>query len=138
MSVPQMPHAATLMRTSPSPTSGTGTSSTWTTPLSRKTPARIVFGMGPTELSVSDAVPILLCGRDLFYFRRCDAWPVLRDCLNISIQKIRQRFTGGAALPSKLNQQGNAVWTEANFFEQAAHFQMAMGIENTAKINGQI
>src|SRR5271163_1442572 len=46
MSVPQIPHAATLIKTSLRPTSGTGTSSTRTMPFSRYTPARMVLGTG--------------------------------------------------------------------------------------------
>src|SRR5208337_1411652 len=57
MSVPQMPQAATLINTSPSPTSGTGTSSTRTTPFSRNTPARIVLGIGSNVLTCSTTVP---------------------------------------------------------------------------------
>src|SRR6266849_4124487 len=57
MSVPQIPQAATLIKTSPSPTSGTGTSSTRTIPFSRYTPARIVLGIGPIVLTCSTTVP---------------------------------------------------------------------------------
>src|SRR6266849_8448515 len=56
MSVPHTPQAATLMSTSRSPTSGTGTSSTRTTPVSRNTPARIVFGIGPSVCKASTTV----------------------------------------------------------------------------------
>src|ERR1700730_5662074 len=60
MSVPQMPHAATLIRTSPSETSGTGTSSTCTIPFSRYTPARMVLGIGPPVFRTSTTVPVRL------------------------------------------------------------------------------
>src|SRR5260221_1984160 len=58
MSVPQTPQAATLISTSPGPTSGTGTSSTRTTPLSRYTPARMVLGIGPSVRTESRAVAL--------------------------------------------------------------------------------
>src|SRR5271157_2094339 len=57
MSVPHTPHAATLISTSPSRTSGTGTSSTRTTPFPRNTPARIVFGIGPNVFTCSTTTP---------------------------------------------------------------------------------
>src|ERR1700721_2775865 len=100
MSVPQIPHAATLMRTSPSPTSGTGTSSTRTTPFSRKTPARMVFGMGPIEVKVSDAVPMLLMSpRPLLFSegRRASSFARLHKCSDPkNPQKIfPQRDSGG-------------------------------------------
>src|SRR5262249_2554330 len=75
MSVPQTPQAATLISTSPSPTSGTGTSSTRTTPFSRNTPARMVLGMGPSARAGSNVVLARLIG-----LQPPDAWPVLRTC----------------------------------------------------------
>src|SRR5258708_36483033 len=60
MSVPQTPQAATLINTSPGPTSGTGTSSTRTTPLSRYTPARMVLGTGPRARTASRIVLVML------------------------------------------------------------------------------
>src|SRR5216683_1557312 len=71
MSVPQTPQAATLIRISLGPTSGTGTSSTRTTPLSRYTPARMVFGTVqrvPAD-SVSDGVAVI-ARRPLHLFPR--------------------------------------------------------------------
>src|SRR5271155_3169829 len=66
MSVPQMPQAATLIRTSPVATSGTGTSSTRTMPFSRKTPARMVLGIGPRDCDVSSVLLAwLICSQPL-------------------------------------------------------------------------
>src|SRR5271156_2563051 len=74
-----MPQQATLINTSLIPTSGTGTSSTRTTPFSRYTPARMVFGTGViwllepevAEVAVLTAA-ILPC--DLLPWRR--HWPI--------------------------------------------------------------
>src|SRR5580704_2179621 len=66
MSVPQIPQAATLIRTSPVATSGTGTSSTRTTPFSRKTPARMVLGTGPKIPTLSATVPLALISPQSF------------------------------------------------------------------------
>ena len=67
-----------------------------------------------------------------------DSRPVLGDRGNVAIQKIRERFGSGAALTSKLDQQGNAIRTEAYFFEQAAHFQVAARIKDAREIDGQV
>src|SRR5215472_2640907 len=75
MSVPQTPHAATLISTSPSPTSGTGTSSTRTMAFSRKTPARMVLGMGPSERADSKVGLVRVIERQPPH-----AWLVLRTC----------------------------------------------------------
>src|ERR1700738_5231624 len=63
MSVPQIPHAATLISTTRSPTSGTGTCSTRTIPFSRYTPARMTSGMGPRVLFDSRVARDPLIGR---------------------------------------------------------------------------
>src|SRR5579862_7854250 len=61
MSVPQIPHAATRIRTSPAPISGTGTSSTNTLPCARYTAARIVVGTRSriAEAFSLDVVPLI-------------------------------------------------------------------------------
>jgi len=63
MSVPQMPQAATLMRTSPSVTSGTGTSSTRTIPFSRLDAGPHGFwGWGRVSWAESSAAVMRLIG----------------------------------------------------------------------------
>src|SRR5271169_2338949 len=56
-SVPQIPHDATRINTSPGPITGTGTVSTTTFPLPRYTAARIVDGTGRAACEVSRIIP---------------------------------------------------------------------------------
>src|ERR1700730_15737187 len=56
-SVPQIPHAATRINTSPAPIAGTGTVSTTTFALPRYTAARIVNGTGCVDCEVSRMIP---------------------------------------------------------------------------------
>ncbi len=57
-SVPQIPHAATRINTSPAPITGTGTVSTTTLPLPRYTAARIVDGAASAAVcEVSRIIP---------------------------------------------------------------------------------
>src|SRR3989442_481990 len=66
ISVPQMPQAATRIRTSPSEIVGTGTCSTTTRPAPRYTPARICFSAGAAENGASSwAVMGLMCTKSL-------------------------------------------------------------------------
>src|SRR5579863_9915 len=62
-SVPQIPHAATRINTSPGPIAGTGTVSTTTLPLPRYTAARIVDGTGYAAGEVSRIIPDWLIAR---------------------------------------------------------------------------
>ena len=63
-SLPQMPHSSMATRTSPAPTSGTGTDSTSSRPAAFSTAAGIVSGSSPTRWTVVDTACQVPARRD--------------------------------------------------------------------------
>src|SRR6266566_738190 len=103
MSVPQTPQVATLMRTSPSPTSGTGTSSTRTIPFSRSCSS---------------------CLGNLSLMQR-ECFTPSSQLGNETVKKASQRFGSLVALPAEAQESGNAFWLPQHLPEHAFQADVA-------------
>src|SRR6476620_8759948 len=135
MSVPQMPHAATLIKTSLDPTSGTGTSSTRTTPLSRYTPARMVLGIGPSvrrESIIEAALLMRACRGPLSrnYLRR--------ETTDKFIKKFCE-FARRAFTPlTKSHQRQNLPWPINQLLDQGRNLYLPIRRNCFSKIQRQV